>query len=179
MTTTNEAIGHTQYLTFYLGGEEYAISILEVKELIEYEVVTAVPGVPAWIRGVINVRGRVVPIVDLAVKFGLPEGGVTNRTCIVIVEVALDGEPTTMGIVADSVSQVVELLPEDIEEAPPFGSQVRVDYLVGMGKVGQKFALILDIGRVLSANELLAVASIDNGSELDSAEAAEEVPAEA
>ena len=100
------------------------------------------------------------PVVDLAMKFGLPETGVTKRTCIVIVEADLDGERTVMGVMADAVSQVIEFQPEDIEEPPSFGTGVEVDYLLGMGKVGKKFVLILDIDKVLSAEELVTVASL-------------------
>jgi purine-binding chemotaxis protein CheW len=153
---TKAASEPTQYLTFGVAGDEYAISILRVKEIIQFETVTRVPTTPTWIRGVINLRGSVVPVVDLAVKFGLPDTVVTPLTCIVIVEVALSGEQTVMGVMADSVSQVVELGAGDVEAPPTFGTRVRVDYLAGMGKVGKGFVLILDIDRVLSADELLA-----------------------
>lgn len=159
---THEAVSHSQYLTFYMGEEECGIGILKVKEIIEYQSVTTVPGTPPWIRGVINVRGTVVPIVDMALKFGLAACAVTKRTCIVIVEVDLEGQPTPMGVMADSVNQVIELQPEDIEEAPSFGTQVRVDYLLGMGKVGDGFVLMLDIDRVLSAGELLTVSGLSD-----------------
>jgi purine-binding chemotaxis protein CheW len=112
---------------------------------------------------VINLRGSVVPVVDLAVKFGLPASPVTKRTCIVIVEVDLDGERTVMGVVADGVSQVMDLLPQDIEAPPAFGTRVRVDYLRGLGKVGKTFVLILDIDRVLAAHELRAAAALPAG----------------
>src|SRR5262249_28654879 len=115
-----------------------------------------------WIRGVMNLRGSVVPVIDLAIKFGLPESQITKWTCIVIVEIELDGEQTVMGVLADSVSQVIDLLPQDIEPPPPFGTQVRIDYLVGMGKVGKKFVLILDIDLILSINEMMAVTAAQN-----------------
>ena len=117
---------------------------------------------PPWVRGVMNLRGSVVPVIDLTVKFGLPESPVTNRTCIVIAEVALDGEPAVMGIVVDAVSQVLELSPADIEPPPAFGTSVRVDYLLGLGKFGDRFVLLLDIDRVLSAAELLKAASLES-----------------
>jgi purine-binding chemotaxis protein CheW len=148
-----------QYLTFLIGSEEYAVALLRIREIIEYDTVTRVPSTPAWIRGVINVRGSVVPVVDLAVKFGLPESAVTRRTCIVIVEVLLEGQETAMGVIADSVNQVVDLGPREIEPAPAFGTRVKVDFLAGMGKLGKRFALILDIDRVLSTGELLAAAA--------------------
>ena len=152
----------TQYLTFHVAGEEHAIGILRVTEIIEYSTMTKVPGAPAWIRGVINLRGRVVPVVDLAVKFGLPETTITNRTCIVIVEIALDGEQTVMGIMTDSVNQVVDFPQGSIEEPPPFGTKMKVEYLRGVGKTGNKFALILDIDRVLSATEIIAATDTAN-----------------
>ncbi len=145
-----------QYLTFYLGGEEYAIGILGVKEILEYPTVTTVPQTPPWIRGVINLRGAVVPVVDLSVKFGLPPSPVTKRTCVVIVETTLDATRAVMGIQVDAVSQVMDLAPEAIQPAPAFGTQVRVDFLRGMATLGAKFVLLLDVDRVLSAAEVLA-----------------------
>ncbi len=152
----------SQYLCFRLAGEECAIGILRVREIIEYDTVTKVPAMPPWVRGVMNLRGGVVPVIDLTVKFGLPESPVTKRTCIVIAEVTLDGEPTVMGIVVDAVSQVLELSPADIELPPAFGTSVRVDYLLGLGKFGDRFVLLLDIDRVLSTAELLKAASLES-----------------
>jgi purine-binding chemotaxis protein CheW len=149
-----------QYLTFFLADEEYAINIQRVKEIIEYTPVTKVPKVPEWIRGVINLRGSVVPVVDLAVRFGLQERPVTKTTCIVIVEVEQDSERTVMGVFADAVNQVIDLAPNDIEEPPAFGTRVRLEYLFGMGKLGKKFALILNIDSVLSTAELLTVSTL-------------------
>lgn len=172
MEAMKQAVDQTQYLTFYIADEEYAVGVLQVKEIIEYDTVTKVPSTPPWIRGVINLRGSVVPVVDLAVKFGLPQAEVTRRTCIVIVEVEMGGERTVMGVVADAVSQVVELQAQEIEPPPAFGTRVRVDYLKGMGKAGKKFVLMLDIDRVLSASELLAAVAVE-------AEALAETDAEA
>ena len=155
-----EELLQQQYLTFFLADEEYAISVQRVKEIIEYIAITKVPKVPEWIRGVINLRGNVVPVVDLAVRFGLAERPVTKTTCIVVVEMEQDSERTVMGVVADAVNQVIELSPKDIEEPPAFGTRVRLEYLFGMGKLGQKFALILNIDRVLNATELLTVSSV-------------------
>ncbi|HET7789940.1 MAG TPA: chemotaxis protein CheW [Gemmatimonadales bacterium] len=138
-----------QYLTFQLAGDEYAFGILKVKEILEYDTITRVPNAPPAIRGVINLRGTVVPVVDLAVRFGLPATPVTRRTCIVIVEVRADGVDLVMGVLADAVSQVMDLADADIEPPPPFGARVRVDYLLGMGKIDKRFILILDIDRLL------------------------------
>jgi purine-binding chemotaxis protein CheW len=160
MNEGQNASDQTQYLTFHIGGEEYAVGILRVKEIITYGTLTTVPQTPPSIRGVINLRGSVVPVVDLAVKFGLPASPVTDRTCIVIVELTFAGEPTVMGMMADSVSQVVELFGDDILPAPPFGTHVSTDFLRGMGKAGPKFVLILDIDKVLSASDMVNPASL-------------------
>ena len=146
-----------QYLTFMTAGEEYAISIVKVSEIVEYEAVTTVPNTPIWIRGVTNLRGRVVPVVDLAVKFGMPASGISRFSCIIITEVMFEGEPLTMGVLADSVNQVMDLSADEIEATPPFGTRIKTEYLLGMGALGKKFCLILDIDKVLSADELLAV----------------------
>ena len=151
--------GLRQYLTFLLADEEYAVGVLRVKEIIEFDSITHVPSTPAWIRGVINLRGGVVPVVDLAVKLGLPERLITRRSCIVIVETQLAGERALMGVIADAVSQVVDIPPSEVEPPPAFGTRIRVDFLNGMGRAGKKFVLMLDIDRVLSADELLATAA--------------------
>ena len=160
MSAEHEALDGNQYLTFFLAGEEYAISILRVKEIIVYGTLTKVPTMPAFVRGVINLRGSVVPVMDLGIKLGMSESPVTQCTCIIIVEVEWEGEQTVLGLVADAVNRVIDLLPDDIEPAPAFGTHVRLDYLLGMGRVGEKFALLLDIDRVLSLEELLEVDSI-------------------
>jgi purine-binding chemotaxis protein CheW len=144
-----------QYLTFMIAGEEYAISLLKVKEIIEYDTVTPVPKTPEWVRGVINLRGSVVPVIDLAVKFRLPASVAGRLTCIVITEVECAGEATIMGVMADSVLQVIDLKPEDVEHPPTFGTRVKVDYLNGMARSGKKFCLILNTEKVLSTDELL------------------------
>jgi purine-binding chemotaxis protein CheW len=144
-----------QFLTFLLSGEEYAVSILKVKEILEYDAITTVPNVPKWICGVLNLRGSVVPIVDLALKFGRPANQITKLSCIVIVETLCDGESLTMGILVDSVSQVIDLSAADIEAPPAFGTRLKTDYLQGMGRSGKKFCLILNIDNVLASEELL------------------------
>ena len=150
MTAVQTAAGQVQYLTFQLAGEEFAFGILRVKEILEYDTITRVPNAPVTVRGVINLRGSVVPVVDLGLLFGLPATAVTKRSCIVIVEARVDEQDLVMGILADAVNQVIELAPDTIEPPPAFGSRVRVDYLIGMGKVeSRKFILILDIDRLL------------------------------
>jgi purine-binding chemotaxis protein CheW len=151
------SLGSGQYLTFFVAGEEYAVSILKVKEIIEYDTVTAVPNTAPWIRGVTNLRGNVVPVIDLAVKFGLPASQASKFSCVVITEVAYEGDKLIMGVMADSVSQVLDFSADDIETPPPFGTRLKIEFLLGMGKMGKKFCLILDIDKVLSVDELLAV----------------------
>jgi len=146
-----------QYLTFLLSGEEFGVGILQVKEILEYTAPTPVPMVPDFIKGVINLRGNVVPVVDLKAKFHMPRSEATRRSCVVIVEVDVDGEQTTMGIVVDAVSEVMEIAPQDIEPPPPFGARIKVDFIRGMAKLDKKFIILLDIDRVLSAEELAVV----------------------
>jgi len=145
-----------QYLTFYVAGEEYAVTILKVTEIIECVSLTHVPGTPSWIRGVLNLRGAVVPVVDLTVKFGLPATALTRRTCVVMVEIEHDSERLVLGVMADAVHQVVELGPEQVQPPPSFGPKVRVDCIHGMGNSGGRFIVLLDIDRVLTASEILA-----------------------
>lgn len=140
----------SQYLTFVVGDAEYGIGILRAKEIIEYDTVTAVPNAPPFVRGVINLRGRVVSVVDLAVRFGRQPADVTRRSCIVVVEVDRSGTRDVVGIVADRVSQVVELPADAIEAAPAFGTGVRTDWLLGLGHADKGFVLLLDTDRMLS-----------------------------
>jgi purine-binding chemotaxis protein CheW len=146
-----------QYLTFMLGGEMYAIGILSIKEIIEYSSLTEVPMMPACVRGVINLRGAVVPVIDLAVRIGRASSPVTKRTCIVIIEVRMNDERQDIGVVVDSVSEVLEIAHTDIEPPPSFGAQVRTDFMRGMGKVNQKFVILLDVDRALALDDLVAM----------------------
>lgn len=162
----------TQYLSFQLAGEEFAFGILRVKEILEYDTLTRVPNAPPAVRGVINLRGAVVPVVDLATLFGLPATTVTKRSCVIIVEVRVDEQELVMGILADAVNQVIELAPETIEPPPAFGSRVRVEYLIGMGKLdARKFVLILDIDRLLGDISPAATAASAAVAEPDTATA--------
>ena len=169
MEAVKEAKPHSlakgQYLTFFVAGEEYAVNILKVKEIVEYDTVTTVPNTARWIRGVTNLRGNVVPVIDLSVKFGLPPSAVSKLSCIVITEVSYDGECLTIGVIADSVNQVLDFAENEIEPPPPFGTKVRIEFLLGMGRMGKKFCLILDIDKVLSTDELLAVSDSTRSSE--------------
>jgi purine-binding chemotaxis protein CheW len=146
-----------QYLTFTLGGEVFAIGILAIKEILEYEQLTEVPMTPESIRGVINLRGSVVPVIDLSARFGGKRTTVTRRTCIVILEVRSGEEVHVIGVVVDSVSEVLEIPPSEIEPPPSFGATIRTDFIEGMGKVDGKFVILLDIGQVLSVDEISAI----------------------
>ena len=143
-----------QYLTFMLAGEAFAIGILCIKEIIEYAHLTSVPMMPSCVRGVINLRGAVVPVMDLQARFGRRSSDVTKRTCIVIVEVWAHGESQVIGIVVDAVNEVIDIAPTEIEPAPAFGARIRTDFIQGMGKVKGKFVILLDVNRVLSLEEL-------------------------
>ncbi|HEX5394709.1 MAG TPA: chemotaxis protein CheW [Rhodocyclaceae bacterium] len=149
-----------QYLTFSLDGEMFAIGTLGVKEIIEYGHVTTVPMVPAFIRGVINLRGAVVPVIDLQVRFNQAATAVTRRSCIVITEVPSEDGTQVLGIVVDAVSEVLELDPSNIEPPPAFGAKIRSDFIAGMGKVAGKFVVLLDIGKVLSIQEMAALSNM-------------------
>ncbi|HSP15591.1 MAG TPA: chemotaxis protein CheW [Thermoanaerobaculia bacterium] len=157
--TTTSRGGGGQYLTFFVGTEEYAAGILRIKEIIEFSGATRVPGTPASVVGVINLRGRVVPVIDLAVKFGASRTVRTQRTCVVIVEIELGGESTVMGLLTDSVSQVIDLPGDAIEPPPAFGTRARPDFLQGVGKNGDRFVLILDLDRLLTDQEINSIVS--------------------
>lgn len=145
-----------QFLSFFFGGEEYAAEILRIREVVEYQRLTPVPTTPPWVRGVMNLRGKVVPVLDLAAKLQQGETPVEKLTCIVIFEVELAGEPTPMGVMIDVVGRVLELRAEEIQEPPDFGSPVRIDLLEGLGMVDDKPIPILDIQKVLTEEELVA-----------------------
>lgn len=154
-----------QYLTFLLSGEMYAVGILNVKEIIEYGQLTEIPMMPAFIRGVINLRGSVVPVIDLAARFGGQQTPISRRTCIVIIEMTGENEDRhDIGVVVDAVSEVLEVSSADIEPPPAFGAKIRADFIQGMGKIAGKFVIILDIQRVLSIEEIAQLASINNKS---------------
>ncbi len=149
-----------QYLTFMLGGEAFAIGILSIKEIIEYHGLTTVPMMPGCVRGVINLRGAVVPVIDLQARFGRPSSEVTKRTCIVIVEVQAADERQVVGVMVDVVNEVLEIAPADIEPAPPFGARIRGDFIAGMGKVRGKFVILLHVDAVLSVEEADGLAQL-------------------
>jgi len=144
----------SQYLTFALGGEMFAVGILNVKEIIEYGHLTEIPMLPAFIRGVINLRGSVVPVIDLSARFGGKVTELSRRTCIVIVEVSDEDTRHDIGIMVDAVSEVLDIPGSEIEPPPSFGAKIRADFIFGMGKVAGKFVIILNINKVLSVEEI-------------------------
>jgi purine-binding chemotaxis protein CheW len=157
------AAQNPQYLTFVLAGEVFAIGILAIKEIIEYSAPTGVPMMPEYLRGVINLRGLVVPVIDLAVRFGKAASPVTKRTCIVVVEIDFDGERYDIGALVDAVNTVVEIPASDIEPAPDFGARIRTDFIAGMGKLDGRFIVLLDAKHVLALAELESLAGALEG----------------
>jgi purine-binding chemotaxis protein CheW len=149
-----------KYLTFLLANEEFGIRVLKVREIMGMQDVTAVPQTPAHIKGVINLRGKVIPVIDLRLKFGLPAAEYTQRTCIIVTQVQAESGTILMGIVVDGVSEVLNLSPAEIEDTPDFGEEVSGRYLLGMAKVKGKVKILLDIDVVLSAAELHNLTSI-------------------
>lgn len=150
----------SQYLTFLCGEDVYAVGILHIKEIIEYGSLATVPMMPACVRGVINLRGAVVPVMDLAARFGGAPSGISKRSCIVIVEVqgADDACKQVLGMLVDAVNAVVEIAASDIEPPPSFGTRIRPDFIAGIGKAGGKFVTLLDSERVLSTEEIVELA---------------------
>lgn len=143
-----------KYLTFSLGQEEYGIGILKVKEIIGMMRVTPVPQTPDYVKGVINLRGKVIPVIDLRLRFGMGEIGHTDRTCIVVVEIDGHGGKLHIGVVVDSVSEVLNIKASDIEDTPSFGTTLNTQYILGMAKTGGGVKILLDIDRVLSSDDL-------------------------
>jgi purine-binding chemotaxis protein CheW len=148
-----------QYLTFVLGNEVFAIGILAIKEIIEYTGVTDVPMMPPYLRGVINLRGAVVPVMDLSVRFGKASNPVSKRTCIVIIEIHTEGERQDVGVVVDAVNAVLDIPRSDIEPAPAFGAHIRTDFIHGMAKVDGKFVILLEVDHILAFESLQQLAA--------------------
>ena len=156
----SDAVAHAadregKYLTFSLAGEEYGIGILKIREIIGMLPITSVPETPAFVKGVINLRGKVIPVVDLRLRFGMPNMDYTERTCIIVVEMASPGGKLHIGTVVDAVSEVLNIKAEDIEDPPSFGAKFNTDYILGMAKMGKGVRLLLDIDRVLSSADVV------------------------
>jgi purine-binding chemotaxis protein CheW len=159
----NKAISEKEgkYLTFALANEEYGLEILKVREIFGYMEITAVPQTPHHIKGVINLRGQVIPVIDLRAKFGMETAEVTEETCIIVVETTQDDRNISTGIVVDHVSEVLDIAGEDIEATPQFGSSVNTDFILGMGKIGDSVKILLDIDKVLTNVDLTFVQGSD------------------
>ena len=153
----------SQYLIFSLANELFAVGTLRVREIIEYGNVTSVPMMPAFIRGVINLRGAVVPVIDLNARFGRARTEISRRTCVVILEVQTDGDTHILGIVVDAVSAVRQIDSADVEPAPSFGTHIRADFIDGMAKVKGQFVILLDLGKVLSVEEISMLGEMGQG----------------
>jgi len=149
-----------KYLTFALGKEEYGLEILKVREIIGYMDITTVPRTPSYVKGVINLRGQVISVVDLRAKFAMAPAERTEQTCIIVVEIRSAGRKLNTGIIVDRVSEVLDVSGDQIEDAPEFGSSVESDFILGMGKVGESVKILLDIDRVLAAGEITAAAGV-------------------
>ncbi len=149
-----DGLENGKYLSFMIKHEPYGMDILAIKEIIEYAHVTRVPRVPATIRGVINLRGNVVPVIDLAERIGLGTQPVSRRACIVVTEVRASDEVLDVGVVVDSVNAVLDIVREDVEPAPAFGSTIPVDYIQGMGRLGKEFIVLLEMKKILDMDEL-------------------------
>lgn len=155
-----EVAGEEKILAFCLGSEDYGLEILTVREIIGLIDITPLPRTPDYVKGVMNLRGRIIPVIDLRLKFGLPGADATKETCVIVVESqAEDGERTTMGVVVDSVREVQDIPRSAIEEAPSFGCEIPLDYIKGMGKVKDRVVVLLDSSRVLSTSEIRAIES--------------------
>jgi purine-binding chemotaxis protein CheW len=146
-----------KYLTFTLDNEEYGIGILKIKEIIGMMPITPVPQTPEFVKGVINLRGKVIPVVDLRLRFGMEATDYTERTCIIVVEIAGQAETVQMGIVVDAVSEVLNIKGDDTEDTPTFGTKLDTDYILGMAKMEGGVKILLDIDRVLTAEEIAAL----------------------
>ncbi len=160
VTTITET---TQYLTFKLGDEIFALDIGKVREVLDFTSATKVPRTPDFMRGVINLRGSVVPVVDLRLKFGMSATEKTVNTCVIITEVTVDNDTTVLGALADSVQEVIDLAPADISPAPKIGTRLRTEFIRGMGKRDDRFIIILDIDKVFSSDELALVQQAQPG----------------
>jgi purine-binding chemotaxis protein CheW len=146
-----------QFLAFTVGGETFAMDIRSIREVIQFGGITEVPLMPPFIRGVINLRGSVVPVIDLCVRFGRPPSDVAQRTCIVILELSQGDTTAELGVMVDNVSEVLSIAASEIEPAPAFGNDLRAEFIAGVAKVGDRFVILLDVNHVLSVDELAAL----------------------
>ena len=153
-SAAGEVIPTRQFLTFRIGDEQFGMELAQTREILEYSGVTAVPLMPKFLRGGVDVRGDVVPVIDLAVRLGREPISVQRRTCIIVVEISMDEQRHVLGLLADAVSEVMEITDADIEQAPAFGASIRTDFIKGIAKRGQQFIVLLDANNALSVREL-------------------------
>jgi len=146
-----------KYLTFKLGDEDYGLEILKVQEILQMQQVTRVPRTPTFVRGVINLRGKVIPVIELRKKFGMESEEDTDKTCIIVVQIGESIQSVTIGIIIDEVSEVLDIKADSIQETPSFGGDVNTDFILGIGKVGDKVKMLLDIDKVLTASDIVAL----------------------
>ncbi|MBD3240979.1 MAG: chemotaxis protein CheW, partial [Chitinivibrionales bacterium] len=151
-----------KYLTFRLGEEEYGIEILKVQEIIQMQRVTRVPNAPSYVRGVINLRGKVIPVLELRVTFGMPDQPDSEKTCIIVVQLQLGGEALTMGLIIDEVREVLDIGADSIEETPSFGTKVHTDFIMGIGKVDTAVKMLLDIDRIFDEEQKGSLSEISS-----------------
>jgi purine-binding chemotaxis protein CheW len=151
----------TQYLTFKLDEEIFALDVAKVREILDFTTVTKVPQTPEFMRGVINLRGSVVPVMDLRLKFGMTATEKTVNTCVIVVEMSLEGESMVVGVLADSVQEVIDMEPESIEPAPRIGTKLNTDFILGMGKHNEQFMMILDIDKVFTDGDMVGLTNMN------------------
>lgn len=164
-TLEKRAVGEKlagKYLTFRLAEEEYGLEILKVQEIIQMQAVTRVPRTPDYVRGVINLRGKVIPVIDLRKKFSLETAKDTEKTCIIVVQIASGDTHVVMGIIIDEVKEVLDIRAENIEDTPSFGSSIDTEFILGMGKIGTSVKILLDIDKVMSAKEISEIKKAAN-----------------
>ena len=153
MEQNQAATGEEQFLTFRLHGQDYGITILKIQEIKGWDKVTPIPNSPAYVKGVLNLRGVIVPVIDLRLRFGMPQAEYTDRTCIIVVDVTTSAGELQMGIVVDSVSEVLNIKPEEIDPTPSFGTNLQTEYIMGMAKMDAGVKILLDINQVLNQDE--------------------------
>lgn len=172
--SVNDVVGREltgKFLTFFLGSEEYGVKIMKVQEIIRMQQITAVPRTPDYVRGMINLRGRVIPVIELRTKFGMEKENDSEKTCIVVVHVHAEDKKVVVGIIIDDVREVRDLLPSDIENTPAFGMGIANEFIMGIGKLSERVIMLLDIDKVLTEEELHEVATIKINKEERKAEA--------
>ncbi len=164
-STDDSGANENKFLTFCLGTEEYGVEILRVREIIGIIDITPLPQTPEYVMGVINLRGKIIPVIALRTKFGLPSVEYTEQTCIIVIEVSADAEADqfSVGVIVDTVSEVLEISREQVEPAPDFGCRINTNYILGMGKVAERVVILLDINKVMTESEIESLNSVQSG----------------